>query len=243
MSERHPLGKLRFRRLAELSSVVLAVLMVSTGVAHADDNGFPLPDGLKVAPGVTIAHTSETANVLPSLASNEARNVYVSGIVNADVTRDIPPGCPPVFPYNYECPFNGPTNSSSGPGIYGNFATGTNLSSTHFSSQVNTGYIIGCQVSIASDAIGLSVGAAASLTALGGSFGVSVNIGPGEVKFVQINLKDIVSPGRYTIEYDGYDLNIQGCGGRAQARSYTTVEIIGNDYAKYNLYGEPFDIP
>ncbi len=232
MSERHPLGRLRFRRLAGLSSIVMAVLTLSTGVAHADDNGFPLPDGLKVAPGVVLARTNETANVLPSLASNESRTVYVSGIVTADVTRDVPPGCPSVFPYNFQCPFNGPSN-----------APGTNNSSTHFSSQLNTGYIIGCQVNISDSAISLGISASVSLTNFGIGGTVGVQIGPGEVKFVQIGLKDITAPGRYTFEYDGQDININGCGGRAQARAYSVVEIIGNDYAKYSLYGEPFDVP
>lgn len=238
MSERHPPGRWPRRRFAGFFSVVMAVLMSSMGVAHADDaTGFPLPDGQKVAPGVTITRTNETANVLPSLASNESRNVYVSGIVTADVTRDIPPGCPSVYPYNFQCPYNGPVD------IHNPAFGGTNQSSTHFSSQINTGYIIGCQINISDSAISLGVSASVSLTNFGAGVSVGVQIGPGDVKFVQIGLKDIVAPGRYTIEYDGADINIQGCGGRAQARAYTVVEIVGNDYAKYTLYGEPFDIP
>ncbi|PTR42926.1 MspA protein, partial [Rhodococcus sp. OK611] len=31
-------------------------------------------------------------------------------------------------------------------------------------------------------------------------------------------------------------------GGYAQARSYTVVEIVGNDYSKTTLYGQPFSI-
>lgn len=232
MSECYPHGRLRFRRLAGLSAAFITVLTFSTSVAHADDVGFPLPDGQKVAPGVTLTRTNETANVLPSLASNESRTVYVSGIVTADVTRDVPPGCPSVYPFNYQCPFNGPSN-----------APGTNNSSTHFSSQVNTGYIIGCQVAISDSAISLGISAAVSLTTIGAGFSVGVQIGPGEVKFVQIQQKDITASGRYTLEYDGTDININGCGGRAQARSYSVVEIVGNDYAKYSLYGEPFDVP
>ena len=232
MSECRPPSRFRVRRLAGFSAVVMAVVMLSMGVAHADDNGFPLPDGQKVAPGVTLTRTNETANVLPSLASNESRTVYVSGIVTADVTRDVPPGCPSVFPYNFQCPFNGPNN-----------APGTNNSSTHFSSQVNTGYIIGCQVNISDSAISLGISGSVSLTSFGLGGSVGVQIGPGEVKFVQIGIKDITAPGRYSFEYDGADININGCGGRAQARSYSVVEIIGNDYGKYSLYGEPFDVP
>jgi hypothetical protein len=238
MSERHPSGRFRFRRLAELSSVAMAVLMLSAGVAHADDNGFPLEDGQTVVPGVTITRTNETANVLPSLASSESRSVYVSGIVTADVTRAVPPGCPAVFPFNYQCAYNGPADTH-------NPAFGaTTDSSTHFSSQLNTGYLVGCQVDIAGNAISVGGTVSASLaTGFGASGSISLNIGPGDVKFVQIGIKDIIASGLYSFQYDGTDIVINGCGGRAQARAYTTVEIVGNDYAKYSLYGQPFDIP
>jgi hypothetical protein len=37
-------------------------------------------------------------------------------------------------------------------------------------------------------------------------------------------------------------IQVQGCAGYAQARSYTVVEIIGDNYSKTTLYGMPFSI-
>ncbi len=75
---------------------------------------------------------------------------------------------------------------------------------------------------------------------LGGSFGLS--LGPGEVKFVQINYKNITEPGVYSVEYQDVEIEIQGCAGYAQARAYTVVEIIGDHYSKTTLYCQPFSI-
>ncbi|MFR9774429.1 MspA family porin, partial [Nocardia abscessus] len=62
------------------------------------------------------------------------------------------------------------------------------------------------------------------------------------VKFVQIDYKDILKPGVYSVEYQDAEIQIQGCAGYAQARSYTVVEIIGDHYSKTTLYGMPFSI-
>ncbi|WP_280245016.1 MspA family porin, partial [Nocardia abscessus] len=44
------------------------------------------------------------------------------------------------------------------------------------------------------------------------------------------------------VEYQDAEIQIQGCAGYAQARSYTVVEIIGDHYSKTTLYGMPFSI-
>jgi len=204
------------------AAAAVALGLFSTGAANAD-TFVPLPDGEKIGAGVTVTRTGESALISPSLAANGAgRVVWVSGNATADVT---------VTPEGETGPTNGPAD---GPG--------TNNSSTHGVSQLNTGYIVGCQVSIGDDAIaaGLSGGIALDGGALGGSIGLS--LGPGEVKFVQINYKNIPEPGVYSVEYQDVEIEIQGCAGYAQARAYTVVEIIGDHYSKTTLYGMPFSI-
>ncbi|AXK87748.1 MspA family porin [Nocardia farcinica] len=204
------------------AAAAVAMGLLSTGAANAD-TFVPLPDGQKVGPGVTVTRTGEHAIVSPSMAANGAgRVVWVSGNASADVT---------VTPEGEVGPNNGPTGNP-----------GSNNSSTHGASQLNTGYIVGCQVSIGDDAI--SAGLAGGIDLNGGSIGGSIglDLGPGEVKFVQIDYKDILKPGVYSVEYQDVEIEIQGCAGYAQARSYTVVEIIGDHYSKTTLYGMPFSI-
>ncbi|MFC3960478.1 MspA family porin [Nocardia jiangsuensis] len=223
MSENRINGLRRGARVAGVgAAAAVAMGLLSTGAANAD-TFVPLPDGQKLGPGVTLTRTAETAIVSPSLAANGAgRVVWVSGTTTADVT---------VTPEGEVGPFNGPAGDP-----------GSNNSSTHGASQVNTGYIVGCQVSIADDAIsaGLSGGLTLTDGAIGGSIGL--NLGPGEVKFVQIEAKDILKPGVYSVEYQDVEIEIQGCAGYAQARAYSVVEIIGDNYSKTSLYGLPFSI-
>ncbi|MEV6555937.1 MspA family porin [Nocardia sp. NPDC051756] len=204
------------------AAAAVAMGLLSTGAANAD-TFVPLPDGQKIGPGVTISRNSEHALISPSLSANGAgRVVWVSGNAVADVS---------VTPEGKA----GPTNGATG-------APGTNNSSTHGTSQLNTGYIVGCQVSIADNAIsaGVSGGINLSGATAGGSIGLK--LGPGQVKFVGIDSKDITKPGVYSVEYQDAEIEIQGCAGYAQARSYTVVEIIGDNYSKTTLYGAPFSI-
>ncbi|MFE3059553.1 MspA family porin [Nocardia sp. NPDC059239] len=196
---------------------------VTIGPATAD-TFVPLPDGQRQGPdSVTITRNGEHAIISPSLAANGAgRNVWVSGNVSADV-----PNAPSTTPG----PFNFPSGNP-----------GTNNSSTHGTSQLNTGYIIGCQVSIADDAISAGIAAGISTTGANASGSLGVNIGPGEVKFVPIDFKDITAPGTYSVEYQDVQMDIQGCAGYAQARAYTVVEVVGDHYSKTSLYGQPFSI-
>ncbi|MEV0109706.1 MspA family porin [Nocardia sp. NPDC050799] len=223
MSENRTDGVRNGARIAGVgAAAAVTVGLLSVGAANADAF-VALPDGQKAGPGVTITRTGEHAVVSPSMAANGAgRVVWVSGNAIADVT---------VTPEGEPGPNNGPTGED-----------GTNNSSTHGASQLNTGYIVGCQVSIGEDAIGL--GGSLGLSLDGGSLGgsVGVELGPGEVKFVQIDYKDITKPGRYSVEYQDAEIEIQGCAGYAQARSYTVVEIIGDHYSKTTLYGQPFSI-
>ncbi|TCK00016.1 MspA family porin [Nocardia alba] len=211
-----------YRAWSAGAAVAVTIGLLSAGAADAD-TFVPLPDGQKLGPGVTLSRSGEHALVSPSLAANGAgRVVWVSGNARADVQ---------VTPEGEVGPNNGPRNRS-----------GSNNSSTHGASQLNTGYIVGCQVSIGDDAIaaGLSVGLSTDGPAAGGAVGL--HLGPGEVTFVQIDAKDILKPGVYSVEYQDAEIEIQGCAGYAQARAYTVVEIIGDHYSKTTLYGAPFSI-
>jgi hypothetical protein len=225
MSENRTNGLRRGAQIASVGAAAAVVMgLLSAGAANAD-TFVPLPDGQKVNPAgtVTLTRTGERAVVSPSLSANGAgRVVWVSGNAIADV-RETPEG------------EIGPNNGATG-------APGTNNSSTHGASQLSTGYIVGCQVSIASDAISAGVSGGVNLSggALGGSIGL--NLGPGEVKFVNIDYKDITKPGVYSVEYQDAEIEIQGCAGYAQARAYTVVEVIGDHYSKTTLYGQPFSI-
>lgn len=210
-------------RVAGVGAVAaVAMGLFSTGAAAAD-TFVPLPDGQKLGPGVTVTRTGESAIVSPSLAANGAgRVVWVSGNAIADVT---------ATPEGEVGPFNGPANEP-----------GSNNSSTHGASQLNTGYIVGCQVSISDEAISLGLAGAIDLDEGGIAGSIGLDLGPGEVKFVQIEIKDITEPGTYSVEYQDVEIEIQGCAGYAQARAYTVVEIIGDNYSKTSLYGMPFSI-
>ncbi|HEY5853133.1 MAG TPA: MspA family porin [Aldersonia sp.] len=229
MSENRTTGLRRGAQVAGLGAAAAVTIgLLSAGAANAD-TFVPLPDGQKAGPGYTMGHVASSALISPSLAANGAgRTAWVSGNAWADVT---------VTPEGEAGPNSGPEND-------GGANSGTNNSSTHGASQLNTGYIIGCQVDIGGIGLGGGIGGGISTSALDGSISgsVSIDIGPGQVKWVRIGGKDITSPGRYTYDYQDVQMEIQGCGGYAQARSYTNVEIIGDNYVKGALYGQPFSI-
>ncbi|MFD7848018.1 MspA family porin [Nocardia sp. NPDC059764] len=197
---------------------VVTVGFVAPGTAAADVT-VPLPNGYIEGPGVKITSVGERAIISPSLASNGAgRTSWVTGNVTAEVETlegDVGPN-------------NGPLNFP-----------GTNNSGTHGSSNLTTGYIVGCQVALGQ----LSANAAvlvSSTPSLTGGF--SFPLSPGQVQWVAVNNIELVKSGTYTINYQDIPMEIQGCGGYAQARQVSVVEIIGIDYHKVTLYGQPFSI-
>ncbi|TQF74048.1 mspA family protein [Rhodococcus spelaei] len=222
MSENRKSGLRRGARIAGVgAAAAVAIGLMSTGVASAD-TFVPLPDGSKSAAGVVVTRTGESALISPSLAANGAgRTAWVSGTVTADVssiTKDGEAG-----------PYNGAKNEQ-----------GTNNSSTHGISRISTGYIVGCQVDITG--LGGSIGGGIDLNGPSLSGSLTVPVSAGQVKFVNITGKDIKKNGKYSVQFQDTQLEIQNCGGYAQARSYTVVEIVGDNYSKTTLYGQPFSI-
>ncbi|MFD4368420.1 MspA family porin [Rhodococcus sp. NPDC058521] len=106
--------------------------------------------------------------------------------------------------------------------------------------KITTGYIVGCQVDITGLEGGLSGGLSAKGLDLSGS--LSLPVAPGEVKFAKIKSKEDLKSGVSAIQYKDAEIQVQGCGGYAQARAYTVVEVPGNHYVKSTLYGQPFTI-
>ncbi|WP_307817454.1 MspA family porin [Nocardia acididurans] len=196
----------------------VALGFFSPGAASADV-WVPLPDGHIERGGVKITSTGERAIISPSLAANGAgRSAWLTGNVVADV--DTPDGTV------------GPNNGPKG-------FPGTNNSGTHGSSNLTVGYIVGCQVAIGALSANTSV---TVLMSPGISAGFSFPLSPGEVKWLSINNIELIKSGSYTIQYQDVPMDIQGCAGYAQARQFAVVEIIGADYKKVTLYGQPFSI-
>ncbi|MDI9941699.1 MULTISPECIES: MspA family porin [Rhodococcus] len=105
---------------------------------------------------------------------------------------------------------------------------------------LTTGYIVGCQIDITGLEGKLSADLGFDALGMGGS--LSVPIEAGEVKFAKIKTKEDLKPGVSAIQYRDQQIEVQGCGGYAQARAYTVVEVPGNHYVKSTLYGQPFSI-
>jgi hypothetical protein len=200
------------------AAVTAAIGLFSTGAANAD-TFVPLPDGHLVNPGVTIDSTGNHVTISPSLAANGAgRAAWLSSDIVANVTT----------PVGTVGPWNGPTNSA-----------GSNNSSTHGASTLSVGYVMGCQVALGALSAGISA-AISTTPALSGS--LSLPLAPGQVKWVEFDQQDMTKSGRYFFDLQDQEVQVQGCAGYAQARQVVTVEVIGNDYTKTTLYGQPFSL-
>jgi hypothetical protein len=104
---------------------------------------------------------------------------------------------------------------------------------------MSVGYLVGCQVSLGSLSAALS-GEVSTSPTLSGS--LSLPLAPGQVKWVNFDQKDMTESGRYNFDLQDQQVEVQGCGGYAQAREVVTVEIVGPDYDKTTLYGQPFSL-
>lgn len=241
MSNKHTSGLRRGARIGGVAAAAAVALgFLSAGAANAD-TFVPLPDGeIAASSGNVIKRFAESALISPSLAANGAGRVaWVSGTVTADVKG---------VPANAEA---GPSNGGIAENPDGSINTnGTQGTSTDGVPRLTTGYIVGCQVDISklSGTLGLNAGLSANLVSesasgtAGGSANISVPMSAGQVKFARVESKAIKKDGTYTIQYQDAQIDAQGCGGYAQARSYTVLEVPGNDYEKTTLYGQPFSI-
>ncbi|WP_072806950.1 MspA family porin [Rhodococcoides yunnanense] len=211
----------RFGRIAALGAVAsVAVGLMSTGAANAEAF-VPLANGEKIAGPYKIAHFDESAKVAPQIAFNGLnRNAWATGTALAEV----PEG-----------------------------ATGT----------LKTGYLVGCQLDMDDLSLGVNfdagieggninlielfpdlfqIGAIGDTTnSIGGGLEFNIPLQDREVAQVEIEDKDVVGP-LTAIQYQDVGISVSNCGGYAQARSYTTLELTGNYRFKGTLYGQPFSL-
>ncbi len=118
---------------------------------------------------------------------------------------------------------------------------------------VEVGYLVGCQVNIGS----LDAGVSGSINPVGPgiSGSISLPLAPGEIKKVSIDDNDFTKDKHVmSIQLSGTEIDVQGCGGYASARSYVKVlaaEGYNTDAGTVNgasgiiqatLYGKPFSL-
>ncbi|MHD0280757.1 MspA family porin [Rhodococcus aetherivorans] len=234
MSIKHTSGLRRGARIGGVAAAAaIALGFLSAGAANAD-TFVPLPDGEIVAANgnAMIKRTAESALISPSLAANGAGRVaWVSGTIEVDVKG---------LPADLKA---GPTNGGIATGDPTG-TQGTNGTSTNEVPHLTTGYIIGCQMDITGLKGNLGAGFDMGPSSGGGSLSgsISVPISAGQVKFARIDGKDILKDGKYSYRYQDAQIEVQGCGGYAQARAYTVLEVTGANYSKTTLYGQPFSI-
>ncbi|MBJ7287349.1 MspA family porin [Williamsia sp.] len=127
--------------------------------------------------------------------------------------------------------------------------------------RIQAGYIVGCQVSIASTTSGGSgtttENLAGTSTATGGGANQSLTLGPGQATqyFInQVEKADDFGSQQYTnnvdyegsklkLSYTGSQLQLTGCAGYAQARSVAIVRVRTSNVDKQvTFYGKPFSI-
>ena len=108
------------------------------------------------------------------------------------------------------------------------------------SGTLTTGYIVGCQVDITGLEGGLNASIDSSLS-LGLDGSLTFPLAPGEAAFVPLGTKSFEG-GVASVQYKRQGIEVQQCGGYAQARAFTTVQTEGNYVIKSTLYGAPFSL-
>ena len=209
---------------ALIGGSVTAALLAGAASAGAD-TFVRLPGGTAKGEGVQIVRSEESARVSTSMAANGvSRTTWVSGQIT-------------LYAPNLKPAKAGPSVGAAGettlPGSNGTATNGA-------AATLSTGYIIGCQVNIK----GLQGGLSGSLTPTAPSLSgtLTVPLAAGDVTFVVLNTKSIEKAGTYHLGYDDAQIDVQNCGGYAQARAFTTIETTGEVHQKVNLYGKPFSI-
>ena len=105
---------------------------------------------------------------------------------------------------------------------------------------LTTGYIVGCQVDITGLEGGLNTSVDSSLSR-GPDGSLSFPLPPGKAAFVSLGTKTFEG-GVASIQYKRQHIEVQQCGGYAQARAFSTVQAQGNYVIKSTLYGAPFSL-
>ncbi|OPX09676.1 MspA family porin [Gordonia sp. i37] len=121
--------------------------------------------------------------------------------------------------------------------------------------RVYVGFLVGCQINIT----GLEGGLSGSLDLTAGpslSGSLSVPLAPGQVSTTVVDYKSIGDAGIAAFQLDHFGIDVQQCGGFAQARSFVYVmagkgfkvdtdnDVIDSDggYIQSTLWGKPFSL-
>ncbi|AYF73001.1 porin [Nocardia yunnanensis] len=211
-------------RAAGIGAVATAALgLFSTGAANAD-TFVPLPGGsitetMDDGTVVTISMTGESANINPSMGATPLhRNAWVSGSAQVHLSADA-------------------------------------------GGKIVPGYVVGCQVNISGGGAngGPSVGANydGSSPSAAANVGGNLTLGPGQSKAFylldQEMADDYGNEGHYvrnkfagnqgSVSWSDETINLSGCAGYAQARSFVAVQIeTANVITSYTLWGQPFSL-
>ncbi|OZC29425.1 MspA family porin [Gordonia polyisoprenivorans] len=218
---------IRFTRLSVLAGVpaAAAIAVLATAGAAAADVHVSLPSQTQTLTtgdgvGVTLTRSGETATISPSLGSTPLhRNAWVSATYNVTTSK-------PVSKIKFQA-----------------------------------GYTVGCQVNLngftnsntPSGSVSTS-GAASGTVNEGGS----VSIGPGQaVNYYVYDYEradpfgndqhkswvPIVKTTHGEVSYTNETMQVNGCAGYAQARSFANVYIIGDHGEQIvSFYGQPFSL-
>ncbi|WP_020172103.1 MspA family porin [Gordonia polyisoprenivorans] len=125
--------------------------------------------------------------------------------------------------------------------------------------RVYVGFIVGCQINIEGLSGGLSgslSGTLGSALTPGASGSLSIPLTPGQVKEEVVDYKSIGDSGIAAFQLDHFGIDVQQCGGFAQARSFVYVmagkgfkvdtdnDVIDSDggYIQSTLWGKPFSL-
>ncbi|NMO00057.1 hypothetical protein HH308_02380 [Gordonia sp. TBRC 11910] len=211
---------------AALPALIAVVGLAAGAGAASADTMVRLPNrSVSGDEGLKLVRTNESARISPSLAANGAgRNAWVTASVKLTAPH-IGTSDPGIS--------NGPVGEATAPGTNGS-------SFNNAAATFTTGYIIGCQVAIGNLTLGGSGSLSSTTVGLSGS--LSVPLTPGAVTYAVIDYKNLTKPGTYHIAYTDYSVQVHGCGGYAQARSYTVVETTGDNHQKITLLGQPFSL-
>ncbi|MGC5255731.1 MspA family porin [Gordonia sp. DT218] len=136
--------------------------------------------------------------------------------------------------------------------VSGNFTAKFNKS---VAGRLRVGYVVGCQVTVGTLTAGISGNLSMAAPSVSGS--VSFPLAPGQIKAVLLSAQAIQGKNAQ-YQYSGLEVEAQGCGGYASARSYATIEAAENfsidsttntnniggtgAYVQSTLYGKPFSL-
>ena len=185
------------------------------------------------------------------LASMGAGNAAAGALPNGSKTTVGVDGTEVKLARTGEAIFPVKSQANNGAGrsaeTYGNF-TATYPKGT--TGKLTVGYLVGCQINIdgLKGNLGFSLGGpdldpidAVPIPLLGVAGSLSLPLNPGSVTTAVVGAKELKGTSA-TVQLKRFQIDVQQCGGYAQARSIAVLETTGDYYIKSTLYGAPFTL-